>query len=493
MIRGGGMKVAGRGGSRLHREGVRYFHAVEEGLTGVSGPGVPADNEAGVIGWGTSWRMQGYLMMTERTGDPRYSERLAELIDQVLDARDDVRGIEDHRGRSRPVWSTAGKFTACSATVPDAEGRPALDVSVCPPHARNLLVTVEPEPEDRFTLMVTGSARKHAYTVGGLSLDPTHADRADLAIYQAYKQRSGVTARLLTTSHRQIGAGTYTLRPAMVALAAQTGMIAYPLAGLVRLARERPDAVASSVRARLDGYLDAAVRAVRAHDEQWGTTDDGRGFYRWLPDEPVSFAGAELPTNEFLAMGRTLVQLAAVTGDEEFTERAAAIARSLRDDLTVTNGVATWPYWPSFGRVYKGWSATGSPEDDGSLYRPSYAAVTVPEDVTHALIDIDFLRLYYDTPALPPVFTEAQMRAVAATFTSHVVRRRRLRTRVVHDVGGDGRAGTDREQAHVAGWLPLREWSSAVARHVRAVQPTAPPPPLMGVDTYCGALLARWA
>ncbi|MFD4690137.1 hypothetical protein [Streptomyces sp. NPDC058463] len=487
------MKVAGRGGSRLHREGVRYFHAVEEGLTGVSGPGVPADNEAGVIGWGTSWRMQGYLMMAERTGDPRYSERLAELIDQVLDARDDVRGIEDHRGRSRPVWSTAGKFTACSVTVPDSEGRPALDVSICPPHTRNLQVTVEPGTEDRFTLTVTGSARKHAFTVDGLSLDPECADRADRALYEAYRQRSGVTARLLTTAHRQVRAGTYTARPAMVALAAQTGMIAYPLAGLVRLARERPDTVAPSVHTRLDGYLDAAVSAVRAHDEQWGTTSDGRGFYRWLPDEPVSFAGAELPTNEFLAMGRTLVQLAAVTRDEEFTQRAAAIARSLRDDLTVTNGVATWPYWPSFGRVYTGWSATGSPADDGSLYRPSYAAVTVPEDVTHALIDIDFLRIYHDTPALPPVFTADRMRAVAATFTSHVVRRRRLRTRVLHDVGGDGRPGTDREQAHVAGWLPLHQWSPVVARHVRAVQPTLPPPPLMGVDTYCGALLARWA
>ncbi|MET9803043.1 hypothetical protein [Streptomyces sp. NPDC006368] len=471
---------------------MRYFHAVEQGLTGVSGPGVPADNEAGVIGWGTSWRMQGYLMLAERTGDPRYAERLAELVDQVMEARDDVRNTEDHRGRSRPVWSTSGKFTVSSVVIPDTEGHPALEVRVCPPHTRHLRVTVEPEPEGRFALTVAGPKRTHAFTVNGLSLDPADSRRADRALYAAYEQRSGVTARLLPTPHPHIRSGTYTPRPAMVALAAQTGMITYPMAGLVRLAREHPAAVPPSVRARLDGYLDAAVAAVRAHDEQWATTGDGRGHYRWLPDEPVSFAGAELPTNEFLAMGRTLVQLAVVTRDEEFTQRAAAMARALRGDLTVRNGVATWPYWPSFGRVYKGWSATGSPDDDGSLYRPSYTPVTVPEDVTHALIDIDFLRLYHNTPTLPPVFTSGDMRAVAATFTSHVVRRHRLRSRVRHDVGGNGRAGTDREQAHVAAWLPLREWSPAVARKVRAVQPDFPPPPLMGVDTYCGALLALW-
>ncbi|MER6996881.1 hypothetical protein [Streptomyces sp. NPDC000410] len=483
--------------SRLHRAGTRYFHEIENRLTGVSGPGVPPDNEAGVIGWGTSWRMQGYVMMAERTGDPRYAERLAELIDQVLAARDDVRGIADHRGRSRPVWSTAGKFTATTAVVPDTEGRPALEVTVCPPHTQNIRVTVGPGPEGRFSLTVGGGRRDKPFTVPDLSLDPAHPRRADRAVYEAYEQRSGVTARLLNTdatggATATAAPGSYTPRPAMVALAAQTGMITYPIAGLVRLAREQPDAVPASVRPRLDGYLDAVIRAVRAHDEQWGTTADGRGFYRWLPDEPVSFAGAELPTNEFLAMGRTLVQLAAVTGDEDHIERAAAMARALHGDLTVTGGVATWPYWPSFGRVYEGWTATGSPTTDGSYYRPAYAPVTVPEDVTHALIDIDFLCLYQGTPGLPTVFTPEDLRAVAATFTEHVVQRRRLRSRVRHDVGGAGRPGTDRQQAHVAGWLPLRQWSPQVARQVRAIQPTLPPPPLMGVDTYCGALLARW-
>ncbi|MEU5401038.1 hypothetical protein ABZ348_17305 [Streptomyces sp. NPDC005963] len=485
--------------SGLHRAGLRYFHEIENRLTGVSGPGVPPDNEAGVIGWGTSWRMQGYLMMAQSTGNTAYVERLADLIDQVLEARDEVRGIEDHRGESGPVWSTAGKFTAATAIIPDTDGHPALAVTVCPPHAKTARVTVQAEDDDLFSITVTGPPQRKKSGVISLGLDPLGERSADRLIYEAYMQRTGVTARLLprdsgapSAGPRRARPGTYPVRPAMVSLAAQTGMIAYPMAGLARLAREHPALVPDSVAKRVPTYLEAAERAVRAHDEQWDTTTDGRGFYRWLPDEPVSFAGAELPTNEFLAMGRTLVQLALATGAEEHVERAAAMARAFHTDLTIKDGVADWPYWPSFGRVYRGWQATGSPKADGSYVRPSYAPVTVPEDVTHSLIDIDFLCLYHDAPGLPEVFTPSDMKAVAATFTRQVVERRRLRPRMRHDVGGTGKPGTDRQQAHVAGWLPLTRWSPRVARKVRAIQPELPPPPLMGVDTYCGALLARW-
>ncbi|GAA2609127.1 hypothetical protein [Streptomyces axinellae] len=502
-------------GSRLHRTGVRCFDAVEGALVPPSGPGVPEDNMTGVIGWGISWRMQGYVLMAERTGNPAYAERLAELIDGVLAARDEERGIADHRGHSGPVWSTAGKFTAATATVEDEQGRTALEVTVCPPRALPARVTVRPEEGGRFGLTVSGAGRP-TVTVSGLSLDPADPRRADRVLYEAYEQRGGITGRLVPPGppagpgepggpggwggrdgqERRVAAGEYGVRPATVALAAQTGMITYPLAGLVRLARQERTAraVPPSVRAGSEGYLDAVLRAVRAHDHQWQPVAGGRGCYRWLRDEPVSFAGAELPTNEFLAMGRTLIQLAVLTGEEEYAERAAAMARSLRDDLLRTEGVAVWPYWPGFGRVHSGWQATGSPDRDGSLYRPSYAPVTVPEDVTHALIDLDFLHLYQRAGGLPPVFSEGDLHAVAAAFTRHVVDPggRDQRPRMRHDVGGAGRPGTDREQAHVAAWLPLRAWSPQIAPLVAAIHPVPPPSPPMGVDTYCAALLARW-
>ena len=130
------------------------------------------------------------------------------------------------------------------------------------------------------------------------------------------------------------------------------------------------------------------------HQRRWS-------YYVWHPDEPV-FAGAELPTNEFLAVGRTLIQLAAATGDRDYVDRAAALAGTLRGQLRLTGDTFDWPYWPSFGRVHHGWTKTGDPvDDDGSWYRPQFRAVTKAEDVTHALIDIDFVVLYRSTPDCP--------------------------------------------------------------------------------------------
>lgn len=478
----------------LHRARSRSFHDTERSLIGVNGPGVQPDNEAGVIGWGT-WRMQGYLLMAERTGRQAYAERLAGLIDQVLEARDHVRGVCDFRGRSLPVWSTAGKFTAASVVLNDTEGRPALEVSVCPPHAKAAKVAVEVDGDRHFRITVSGPNRRD-FTVAGLSLDPLDDRRADRAVYAAYEQRSGVTARLVlpdgpSDGPRRIHPGTFTVRPAMVSLSAQTGMITYPMAGLARLAREHPDAVPASVRRRIDDYLDAVDRALRVHDEQWGTTDDGRGFYRWLPDEPVSFAGAELPTNEFLAMGRTTVQLAVVTGDELWRERAAAMARALHGDLTIADGVADWPYWPGFGRVYQGWQATGSPKTDGSEYRPPTARSRSPR-TSRTPSSTSTSSVCTTTPPACRRSSGRPTCAVANTFTRNVVERRNGAWRVRHDVGGAGRRGTDHEQAHVAAWLPMRRWNRDVTRYVRAIRPAAPPLPLMGVDTYCAALLTRW-
>src|SRR5262249_23276384 len=157
---------------------------------------------------------------------------------------------------------------------------------------------------------------------------------------------------------RRLASGVFRCTPNRVALAAQTGMIVYPIASLARLARERPETVPQDVAVRIDGYLAAADEALAVHDDQWRLSAQGEGCYVWLPDEPMSFAGAELPINEFLIVGCAYVQLAAATGDARYADRATAIARTLRNQMRPQGRTLVWPYWPDFGRVYRGWSAT---------------------------------------------------------------------------------------------------------------------------------------
>ncbi|MEO3930268.1 hypothetical protein ABGB07_41430 [Micromonosporaceae bacterium B7E4] len=461
----------------------------------------PEHNEAGAVGWGSSWRMQSYLVMAETTGDPEYVHRLARTIDLVLGVRDSVRRVPDFRGRVLPVWGSSGKFTVATATVPDLRGAPALEVRICPPHAFRATVTVTPDVEETFTLTVRRAEPGRPETVlTGLDLNPTGARRADRIAYQQYTWQDGTTVRLLPGPEpagaadpaRRLRPGSYRVQPARVGLAAQTGMITFPIAGLARLARERPDLVPAGVAARVDDYLAAVHEALDVHDEQWRLSAEGEGYYTWLPDEPVSFAGAELPTNEFLAVGRALIQLAAVTGDRGYVDRAAAVARTLRRQLRAEGGAFSWPYWPSFGHVHQGWQPTGDPETDVSRYRPGYRAVPRPEDVTHALIDIDFARLYHATPALPRVFTDDDMRLLAGTFVRNVYRRRWGRPELRRDVSGIGPTGDVRHQSHAGGWIFLRQWADPVADAVAEVERLRTPVAPQDVNAYCAALLARW-
>lgn len=487
-----------------------FFETVENALSALVSENRTAvpHNDSGALGWGLAWRMQAYLLMAEATGDPGYIRRLVGMADAVIAVRDNMRGVREHRGLSLPLWSSAGQYTVATATIPDVTGADALRVHLCPPHTAKAAVQITPTTDGRFDLTVTRAGGRPPILLSQLSLDPTDPRRADDLAYGQHSAPTPLTVQLLDvpadqrsagpgasegSPARRIRPGSYPCQPARVALAAQTGMITYPLAGLARLARERPDVVPADLATRTDDYLAVAHDALAAHEHQWRVTDDGEGHYTWLPDEPVSFAGAELPTNEFLAVGRTLIQLAAATGDRRYVERASALAHTLRRQLRQQAGTAVWPYWPSFGRVHRGWAKTGDPVRDGSLYRPEFHAVTRAEDVTHALIDIDFAVLYRSTPQLPEVFTDADLRALARTFTGHVYRRRLGRRPTVrHDVSGHGRPGTPRHEAHVAGWLPLRHWDPAVTRAVSAVHRHRRPVPSMGVDAYCAALLTRW-
>ncbi len=63
-----------------------------------------SDNEYGTLAWGESYIMMGYISMYEKTREVYYLDKLADHIDNVLNKRDDVRGIKDYRGLINPCW-----------------------------------------------------------------------------------------------------------------------------------------------------------------------------------------------------------------------------------------------------------------------------------------------------------------------------------------------------------------------------------------------------
>jgi hypothetical protein len=493
------MPSAGGDAARIAR-----FEDTWQSVADVTGEtGARPTNDWGALAWGTAWVMRGLLVMHEATGDPAYLHRLGVVVDWVLDQRDDVRGVLDQAGRRAPAWSSAGIYSVHTGTVPDGDGRTALLVHVGPPAARGW-VDVEPGASaDRFRVRVTtpdGPQRQ----LDDLSLDRHSPRFAPRVAYAAYTHRQdpvlevpapGAVERSLPSP------GRYPLVPARVVLAAQTGMIAAPIAGLVRVVRADPVLAGGRLGEQAERWEGAAEAALAVHDDEWRDDGEGRSCYVLPADQPLPFAGVELPTNEFLAMGLAHLELAAISPDPVHRDRAEAMARTFRQQLRPVADHVVWSYWPDFGAVYRGWSKSDDPTAAPSPLRPMFPATTRAEDITHALIDVEFAFRYRTATWVPPVFTDPDMNRLARTYVEAVAipaqpwrpwRRAAREPGLRRLVAGSGASCTDAQLPFASAWLALARWDPRVRPHVLAVQRrTAGATRRSGVDAYCAALLVR--
>lgn len=479
------------------------FDRIVAGLGKVVGDGAPlVDNDNGALGWGTSWVMRGLLELHEATRDARYLHRLAALADAVLERRDCERGITDHLGRSLPAWTCSRRFTTATATLRDVAGAPVARVHVAPAGTGGSVLAVPGSVAGTVTLQVVRTGLE-TVELADVDLDPSSSRCAVPAAYRAFTRPSDPVVELVDPmGTRQMPCGEADLEHARTALAAQTGMIAQPLAGLVRAVRADAELRRGPLGQRCDRWLDAAHAALSVHDDDWRTTE-GLGWYVFGREDPVAWAGCVLPTNEFLALGRAYLDLAVATGDSGCTERAAALARTLRHELVPDGEVVSWSYWPTFGEVHRGWSPSGSAETDPCPWQPRRAPTPRAEDVTHALIDLDLAVAYHAARSLPPVFTDGDLAAFARTFVRRVAvparrprvgRRglRRGRPAGLSSLVTGGPRATERQLAFAAAWLPFAPWEPAIRRHVRALDAHRPRFDA-SADAYAAALVARWS
>lgn len=268
-------------------------------------------------------------------------------------------------------------------------------------------------------------------------------------VLQARDSARGVAHRLPVWSSTNYTGGV------PYATVVSTGMIGYPLADFAALVRERADLAARRACGTrtfgeiADGYAAALVAAVKAHHHEWNSVT---GSYRapaysspWFKDsQGRALAGfAELPTNQFLAMGRLQLMLYRATGDPWLRLMAHDMGLRLKASLrTSGNGLAyEWPYWSAGPDV---------------------------EDHSHGAIDVDFARLCHEAGI---VFSGEDLSAFARTFTKNL-----------YKGGGDlalfvdgSRASLNRDRDWAFLWLPLSRFDPQTADIVLELRRLAPP------------------
>lgn len=449
------------------------------------GPGQPdqpndnsnADGRSGMLSWSQSYVLLGLVRMYETYKDTYYLDRLIDNVDQVLSVRDSVRGVTDYRGLSLPAWRADHPYTTGFTTLADGNDRPSLEVRQALPWAEDTTVTVlAGSRPDAFTLRLVNPSVNRSVTHTDLTMDPESPDYAVSRIYAAAPGPLQLTAGDVRATPSAAGipaAGTFPMLTKAVIFAVHTGMITYPIASFVRLVHGSP-VLMRRYRAKAAEYLAACRAAVAVHDWEYRENDLGEGYLVWPKGHPLAHDGCEVPINQSVGLGQTLVELAMVTGDRGYRRKVSALAKMFSRQLSADDGGAyTWHYWPAGGLVYDGFAKTGSPETDVSEFTPAVAGAKQFEDVSHGALDVEFaVRAHRARLG----FNGADMARIAKTFTQNVATTDADGRPAIHTTVAGGTIGAASVAHQAPRWMQATPWDPGVHRHCLALynryQPT---------------------
>jgi hypothetical protein len=479
------------------------FDATDEALNGGRGF-AGRNNETGTLGWGGSYTMQAYLLMYLAHRDTMYLDKLVAHIDAVLAQRDSVRGVTDYRGRSLPAWRAMHDYTCGSVVLKDAQGRDSLEVRTAVRPAGDVAVSVAAGGKpSTFKLIATKNPDTNSEGPVVDIYDDLTLDTAALRLHDDFARVNGTPAgarTMLTAWPARGGAappgagGPVPLVAGPYVFAVHTGQITYPIAAFVRHVRETP-ALHERYKARADEYLVAVEQALAASDDEWRENEKtGEGWYVWTKGSPAAFDGAELPHNQYLAVGRTMIHLAAlpIPSREKYKAMARKMARTFKNDLTLDqHGGYVWPYFWSKGWGYRGWKES----DDVSDYQPMMVHPKVGghkniEDTSHAHLDVDFARLAFENNL--GVFDETDMKRFATTFTRNVLTTTR-NDRPTTFANVDGTGGRGSADTIAAGWMPMAKWDKRIYESVKDIYAgRTMPKPDKAVALLMGLAYLNW-
>ena len=481
------------------------FDAIDASLNGGKGF-AGRNNESGALGWGGSYTTQAYLLMYLAHGDTVYLDKLVAHVDAMLAQRDSVRRVSDYRGLSLPAWRSTSDYTCGSVVLNDAQARPSLEVRTAVRPAGDVAVSVVPGGRaGTFGLVATKNPDRRE--------DAPVVDRYDQLTLDSAAQRvngdfarvngTGGGARAMITVKPVAGAASPPAHAGPVPLVAgpyvfavHTGQITYPIAGFARAVLQTP-ALHARYKAKAEAYVEAVEQALAVSDDEWRADEKtGEGWYVWAKGSPAAFDGAELPHNQYLAVARTMLHLAAIAPDpasrDTYKSRATKMSRTLKNDLTLgESGAYTWPYFWSKGWGYRGWKESdGVSEYQPTMVHPKVGGHKNIEDTSHAHLDVDFARLSFENEL--GVFDTIDMKRLANTFTRNVLTTNKAGDPTTcANVDGTGAKGS--ADTISAGWIPLAKWDERIFTSVKEIYANREmPKPDRAVALLMGLAYLNW-
>ncbi|MBM7789822.1 hypothetical protein [Tenggerimyces flavus] len=427
------------------------------------------NNENGNLAWGQAYVLLGLVRMYEATHDTKYLDHLIHNVDLVLQQRDSERGVTDYRGIAGPVWRARGNYTAATATLKNAAGRPLI-------HVRNAQSSVNTgasveiragSSPQKFTMLLTPKGGTPVTTLTDLDFDVTSSryffKRVYLDVYNTTTRWSVRDARPDRVFDGLPMLGRTTLQPSAYVFPVHTGQLCYPMAAFVRIIKRDPALNANpTYSAKADAYKEAVDAAIAYHEREYWTNTDGWGSYKWIKETPVPCDGSNQPLNQCNTLGAASAELFRATGDAAYRPRVVGLAKAMRENLELAGSTYRWHYWSIRAAVYNGWTATGYTAQDISSYTQTMSASRQYEDISHGAINAEFVVAAYRAGL---AYTATDMTRLGATYATNV---RNGATGAHLTVAGTGTAGSGYIQ-QVPRWMPTGAFNTAVLPHALAV------------------------
>lgn len=436
------------------------------------------EEHRGSLSWGASLVARSYLRLYESSGDHKYLRAFIGIGEQMLLARDSVRGVVDYAGRSNPVWRSGRPYTTNLVAFRCAEsGANCVEIRA-KQASRIQIMNVQSESAtmDVAFLDATGAVLA---SYEGVSLDPGQED----SLPEVLAKRGWKTPlAAAVVSHSRCTAclpesGIYELEEQFYAPAVHVSQICLALLEFCKIINE-DNALRKTYGAYSESYLEAAIRALEVYEEDYRQPQNA-GYYLIPRDAPSDFEGTDAPLNHNMSMASCFLLLYRVTGELEYKERAEALLTTFRMSLTrmdlADRTCLVWPYFVPFLLNYGG---TG--QESASRWRTGRKGNARMEDMSHAVLSVEAAITAHE---LGIEITATDLRYMANTFVSATS------TGTMSNYV-DGTAGYGKYDDIAGRWAVLSPWAREVHTISRDVMQAKQPQPVHASILLASANLA---
>lgn len=420
----------------------------------------------GSLSWGASLVARSYLRLYESSGDHKYLRAFIGIGEQMLLARDSVRGVKDYAGRSNPVWRSGRPYTTNLIAFSCGQAGPNC-LEIRAKQATNIqIMNVDPESAT-LDLAFLDNTEEIVASFEGVTMD--RGCETSLPEVLAKREWKAPLAAAVV-SHLGCTAclpesGIYELEEQYYAPAIHVSQICFALLEFCKVVDNDPT-LTKTYGVYKQTYVEAAMSALEVYEGDYRQLQDA-GYYVVPEDAPSDFEGTDAPLNHNMSMATCFLLLYRITRRVEYKLRSMALLKTFRMSLTQVNlGGRTCLVWPYFVPFLDNYGGTGL--GTRSRWRAGRKGNPRMEDMSHAVISVEAAITAHE---LGIEITPGDLQSMANTFES-ATSNGTLSNYV------DGTAGYGKYDDIAGRWAVLEPWSKRVYALSRDVMQANQPQPV---------------